>query len=89
MENQELEEIGKIAFREEGELWVSYYQLAPDDKIPLMKINMNIVNRLGFREEFVELSRAIAQKLIYESLGISVTFGGEQPAPENERTEDQ
>jgi hypothetical protein len=80
-------DIGRLAFRHEGEFWNAYW--APNlnnmDGILLIgSIRMATVNGM-VREDFMTLMTNAFDVIVKDSLGKTPTWNKPKPAPENER----
>lgn len=84
----ELQKIGRLAMRHEGELWNAYYAL-PDtmeEPVFLGSIRMGaVVGNAERKTAFMHMMRDIVSDIIEESTGIRPTWGGPQTAPAHER----
>jgi hypothetical protein len=87
------QQIGRIAFRHEGEDWVAYY--APDTlsmagALELARVRMQIIASMGRtlqrQNQFMELARDLFADVCEERLGFRPKFGQSQSAPEHERS---
>ena len=79
-------QVGRLAFRVEGDLWVAYYAL-PDtmhDALPLAFIAMTCVKRPERKEAFMDLMRNIVADIIEVRTGERPTMKT-RPAPFWER----
>lgn len=79
--------IGRVALREEGEMWNAYYALPDtmDDAIFLGSIKIAAVKSNPERkEEFIALMRGVIGDLIKEQTGFAPSWKLES-APEHER----
>ena len=80
-------QIGRLAFRVEGDNWSAYYAM-PDtmeDALHLASIRMNAVKVLARRAAFMSLMQDIVADLIEEATGARPTWNEPQTAPEHER----
>jgi len=80
--------IGRLALREEGDLWVAYYAMPDtmDGAIHLGSIRMAIVLRQTERKSaFMALMRDAVSDLIFSQTGQRVGWTGPERAPEYER----
>lgn len=88
---QEMAQIGRAAFRQEGGRWVAYYA-APqtmDGAIEIGTINMAIVqyNR-ALKNQFMDMMRDLVMAIVKANFpegAEQLEFAGETPAPESER----
>lgn len=82
-------QIGRLAMRHEGHLWVAYYAL-PDSmqdpvflgSIAMRAIESNPVRRL----KFLDMMRDVVSDIIEEQTGERPTWSGPVRAPEHERS---
>lgn len=78
---------GRLAFREEGELWVCHF--APveglDESIFLGSILMRFADDNAVRRQFVDLMTDCLSRVIKETFGEKPTWSDPEPAPEHER----
>lgn len=84
------EQIGRLAMRQEGDLWVAYYALpnTMKDAIFLGSIQMAIVTDWQAKEIFMALMRDAVSAIIKDQTGITPSWpdeGGKR-APEHERS---
>lgn len=83
-------EIGRLAFRHEGEWWNAYWspdQHTMDRAVLLGTIRMSVVEgKPEIRNGFVDLMRLAFAGFIAEITGQTPTWQGEKPAPESERS---
>lgn len=89
MNEQQLAQVGRIAFRQQGDWWVAYY--APPDTmtnaIELARVGMGFVQTGERRRQFIQFVRDIYADAIEEKIGVRPEFPTEpQPAPEHERS---
>lgn len=81
------QQIGRLAMREEGDLWNAYYAM-PDtmkDAIFLGSIKMRFVAIEGRKNTFMNLMREAVADLIEEELGARPVWGDPKSAPFWER----
>lgn len=84
----ETQQIGRLAFRHEGNMWNAYYAEAEtmaDAKL-LGSIAINLVQRPERKEAFMSLMRDVFADFIEETIGVRPDWGGPQTAPEHERS---
>lgn len=83
-----LEEMGRLAMREEGSWWVAYYAMpnTMKDAIELARIQMALVHDWQTREMFLAMMRDALKAIIKEQTGHAPEFIGERRAPEHERS---
>jgi hypothetical protein len=85
----QLTKVGRLALRQEGDLWVAYY--AEPDKmegaIYLGSIQIALVeNNPDRKQQFMDLMRAVVGDMIGKIVGVRPHWPeGTQPAPEHER----
>lgn len=84
-----LAQIGRIAFRVEGENWNAYFAL-PDNMngaIYLGTMRLALVERPDRKNAFIGLMRDTVGDIMEETLGVRPTWPtAPRPAPEHERT---
>lgn len=86
---KQLQKIGRLAFRVEGDTWRAYYALTEtmDGAIPLASIAMRFVQDPGRKDRFIALMRDAVADLIEESTGTRPQWPDPpQTAPEHERS---
>ena len=86
---EEMDQIGRLAMRVEGDWWVAYYALPDtmDDALRLGSIHMSIVENRDRKEEFLLLMRTAVGDLIESKTGVRPQWPTPpQRAPENERS---
>jgi len=82
-------EIGRLAFRVEGEMWNAYWapsQQSMDGAVPLGSIRLSTVT--GSRRAkngFMALMRDLFSSAVKDALGQTPTWGDPVTAPERER----
>lgn len=83
-----MQELGRLAFREEGNLWVAYF--AKSDSMEgatvLGAISMKLVQNKKRRREFMELMKHCFSDVTEELFGQRAHWQKERPAPEHERS---
>lgn len=82
--------VGRLAMRQEGELWVAYYAMPESMKAALYlgSIRLAFVNTPERREAFMGFMREAVGDLIEQAAGVRPTWPeGAQSAPESERGE--
>jgi hypothetical protein len=86
--NQPMQQVGRLAMREEGDNWNAYYAL-PDTMekaIFLGSIRMGaIVSNADRKNAFMDMMRDIVADLIEEKTGTRPTWSGPAEAPEHEK----
>lgn len=83
-----LVKVGRIAFREEGTMWNSYYA-QPDTmegaahlgSIAMVSIRGNPTRK----EDFIQLMRSVAGDILEVVIGAEPVWGGLEDAPEDEK----
>jgi hypothetical protein len=82
-------EVGRLALRVEGDLWVAYYAMPAtmDGALFLGSIRMALVERRHERKvAFMELMKAAVGDVLKEATGVAAIWPNPaQPAPESER----
>jgi len=84
----DLTQVGRIAFRHEGEMWNAYYAMPEtmDDAILLGSIRMAAVADDANRKElFIAVMRSIVSDIIESKVGIKPDWKKPHRAPEHER----
>lgn len=82
------EQIGRLAFREEGENWTAYWAQpgTMEGAIQLGQIKLRFVAERERKDAFIALMRAAMSDMIEEATGIRPVWpDNPQPAPEHER----
>jgi hypothetical protein len=90
MRKNSMNEVGRLAFRHEGEFWNAYWspsQSSMDGAIHLGSLRMNIARVPALKEAFMSLMRGAFEEGVKDSIGAEVvtTWGKPHPAPESER----
>jgi hypothetical protein len=82
-----MSKVGRLAFREEGNLWNAYWASVGtmEDAILLASVNMQLVKTKKRHDQFLELVREMAGDLIEEHAGVRPTWPEPEIAPEHER----
>lgn len=85
----QLEQMGRLAMRVEGDWWNAYYAM-PDtmeDAILLGSIRMIFVHDFSAKEIFMALMRDAVSAIIKDRIGVEPSWPDEggKPAPEHER----
>lgn len=86
MEN--MQQIGRLAMRHEGENWNAYYALTSsmEDSIFLGSIRMGAITGNPERKQaFMSMMRDIVSDIIEAKTGVRPTWGESTAAPEHER----
>lgn len=81
-------QIGRLAMREEGDLWNAYYALPDTMKDPILlgSIKLRFVqNNENMKNWFMDLMRESVGDLIEEQTGVRPVWGGPKAAPFWER----
>lgn len=80
-------QIGRLALREEGHLWVAYYALTEsmDGALMLGSIQLRFVDDPIRRQAFMALMMEAVGDIIEEKTGVRPQWNVPQPAPEHER----
>ncbi len=81
--------IGRLAFRTEGQNWVAYYMLpdSVEDAVFIASIPKGAAARSPqIRQDFMNLARQIVNAVLTDALGFVPEWGGEEPAPEHEKS---
>ncbi len=79
-------QIGRLAFRHEGDLWCAYYAM-PDtmqDAILLGALHMRAATQPQIKAPFMDLMRAVVGDIIEEAIGIRPQWNQPIAAPEHE-----
>ena len=81
--------VGRLAMRQEGGMWNAYYALEEtmDGAVFLGSIRMTAI--IGYperREKFLGMMRDIVADILEETIGERPSWGGEEVAPEHERS---
>lgn len=85
----ELAQIGRLAFRHEGDWWVVYW--APETStmakaVELGRVAMDLVQTKQRRDQFIAFARDVYADMAEQAIGVRPEFPTEpQPAPEHER----
>ncbi len=82
------EQIGRLAFRHEGTLWVAYYALKEtmDGALFLGSIRMAaVVNNPARRAAFMDMMRGLVADVLEEKTGQRPVWKEPVSAPEHER----
>lgn len=88
--NAPLQQIGRLAFRHEGDWWVVYW--APethtmDGAVELARVGMQFVQTNERRDQFIQFASDAYSDIVEETIGVRPEFPTEpQPAPEHERS---
>lgn len=89
MSKEDIQQVGRLAFREEGDNWVAYF--APlkgmEGALFLGAIRMGIALVPERKAEFIAFMRSAVGDMMEHAHGVRPVWPGEMtPAPENERT---
>lgn len=85
----ELAQVGRLAFREQGLWWIVYW--APEttsmkDATELARVSMNLVQTKDRRDQFIQFARDVYADMVERVVGVRPVFPTDpQPAPEHER----
>ncbi len=83
------EQMGRLAFREEGTMWNAYYALpnTMEKALLLGSLQINIAKKSPERKEaFITLMRDVIADIFEERCGVRPDWCDPQPAPEHERS---
>jgi len=83
-----MEQIGRLAMRQEGGNWNAYYALneTMDQAIFLGSIRMGaIMGKPDRKAAFMDMMRDIVADIIEDETGTRPEWGGENEAPEHEK----
>lgn len=90
MSQADTQKIGRLAFREKGDMWVAYY--APsntmEEAIEIGSISMVMVhhpNHPERKEQFIRMMRDCLGDIIEDKYGHRPEWGEQQKAPGHER----
>lgn len=86
--NNDLQQVGRLALRHEGDFWNAYYAVVGtmEGAILLGSIRMAAVaNSASRKRAFMDLMRGIVTEIIEQTTGLRPTWGGPDRAPEHER----
>jgi hypothetical protein len=86
MEN--MQQIGRLAMRKEGENWCAYYALpdSMEETIFLGSIRFGAIEDTpGRKQAFMDMMRDVVSDIIEAKTGVRPTWGGPTTAPEHER----
>lgn len=84
-----MQQIGRLAMRQEGPFWNAYYALPDtmDKALPIGSIAMAaIVDHPERKQAFMGLMREFVADIIEKKCGVRPFMPGPQPAPEHERS---
>lgn len=87
MTDGEMQQMGRLAMRVEGDWWVAYYALPATmkDALELGRIRMGIVADWRQKELFMALMKDAVSGIIKEKVGVDPEWPEARPAPEHER----
>lgn len=87
MKDWQKQQIGRLAFREEGRNWNAYYALPNTmaGAIFLGSLHMNIARHPARQQQFMDFMREVVADLIEDAFGERPDWSGAQSAPEHER----
>ncbi len=79
--------IGRLAFREQGSVWVAYWAQdeTMDGAVKLGSIKMNCIANPERKQQFMDLMRECFADAVEGVAGIRPVFGGPEVAPGHER----
>jgi hypothetical protein len=80
--------IGRLAFRQEGDLWCAYYAM-PDtmrDALLLGALHMRFATQPATKLTFMHLMRGVVADIIEEATGARPQWKDPIAAPEHERS---
>jgi hypothetical protein len=82
-----MKDIGRLALRVEGDLWVGYYALPDtmDDAVFLGSIQMQFVQDQDRKDAFMNLMKEAVADILEEKTGERPSWSGLRSAPEHER----
>ena len=84
------DQVGRLAFRVEGDLWVAYYALPDtmDEALFLGSIRMAIVQKTEAKHAFMAIMRDAMSDILEEQFGERPDWPDPhgRPAPEHERS---
>ncbi len=82
-----LTKLGRLALRQEGEMWNAYYAMPDtmDGAVPLGSIRLAAVANPQRKQAFMDLMRDLVADVIEEITGARPEWGGPETAPEIER----
>lgn len=80
-------QVGRLAFRVEGEIWAAYYAKADtmEGATWLGSIKLTLVEDEGRKLAFMALMRSAVSDAMAGLFGVEPTWGDEKDAPEHER----
>lgn len=83
----ETQQVGRLAFRQEGNQWVAYFADSDtmENAIWIASIHMGAVRNPERRQQFIDLARGSVGDFMEDRLGARPGWEGERPAPEYER----
>jgi len=81
------EQIGRLAFRKEGDNWIAYYAHANtmEGAFVLGSLEIGLSTEKKYRDRFTSLMRDIVGDMVEKATGHRPDWGIEEPAPEHER----
>lgn len=88
MNKEQMTKAGRLAFREEGNMWVCYYAEpgTMEGALVLGTIAMGLVSSTEARDAFIEAMRIAAGVVLQETTGCEPVWNDPEPAPEHERS---
>lgn len=83
-----MKQIGRLAIRAEGDKVTAYYALIDtmDGALWLASVNRSAADIPEVWAAFKDMARAIVGQILFEKTGVRPTWGGEEAAPEHERS---
>lgn len=83
-----IQQIGRLAFREEGEYWNCYYadEATMEGAALLGSIKMVLIQKRSRKEEFMQLMRHVFDDICKELFNELPEWQKPQPAPEKDRS---
>jgi hypothetical protein len=85
------DQVGRLAFRVEGEFWNAYYARADSmkDAMLLGSLHMRLASLEPSKRQFMALMQSAFTVLFKDATGATLAWPeGPQPAPEHERSRD-
>lgn len=89
MNSEEMEQVGRLALRIEGDFWNAYYAHVGtmEGAILLGSIRMSgIIDNPERKDAFMVMMRGIVSDATSAVVGTTPTWGGEEPAAEHEKS---
>lgn len=81
-------QIARIAFRQEGDMWVAYFAKNDTMKgaVVMGSIHMKLIGYKDIQEIFMDTMRNAVALVHHEASGRGIEFGKVVPGPESERS---